>query len=151
MTGNWLRLDDLSVKGKKPWFKKTAAIVLTILSVLISGCIYFPLLIGIFQGVKAFWIPSLVACFYYFFWSYPRQLAAIITAVLIWVVIGPGIAGVWIWGLLKIFSLTGGDWLASIILALIWTTGPIALGKKILDKFGIIAIAKRILKKRFIK
>ena len=144
----WLVLGEIGIKGKDPWFKSKTATVLTVLSVLITGVFYFPIIQGIFVGINAFWLPCLVAGIFFFFWSYPRQFATILLAVSLWLLVGPGIAGVWFWGLLKIWKFTGGDLFISFALTLIWTSGPIAIGNQILKKFGLIAICKQIWQRR---
>ena len=148
MKRNWLPVEEIGIKGKKPWFDRKKALLLTSISLLLSGAFYFPIATGIFIGIKAFWLPALVAGGFYFFWSYPRQLLIIILAIILWTIIGPGIAGVWFWGLLKILQLTKGNWILTIILSILWTSGPIAIGKKVLKRFGIFSISRKVLARR---
>ena len=141
----WLPVEEIAIKGKKPWFKPKLAFTLSLISLLIVGVFYYPIIKGLFLGIQAFWLPGLIGSAFYFFWSYPRQLAAICCAILLWIILGPGIVGLWYWGVIKIFSFSGIDWLFKIILTVIWSSGPVAIVKKLLDNFGLLTICKKIL------
>ncbi len=136
------------MRGKKPWFNKRKSAYLTILSVILTGLFYFPILKGLFLGIKALWIPTLIGSTFFFFWSYPRQMIAIFLSILLWIIIGPGIVGLWFWGFMKIISFSSENWLLTIPLTIFWTFGPIAILKEVLNKFGLISIGKKIITRK---
>ena len=144
----WSSLEKIGIKGTKPWLSPKTAKILTFFCLIFIGFFYFPILQGIFLGLKSLLIPGFLAICLYFFWSYPNQFLCILIVILTWMLIGSGIAGIWIWGATRIFSIYGNKIIFAIILTLFWTFGPVAIGKKILTRLSPLKIIKEVLRRR---
>ncbi len=143
------QLKKINLANNLPWFPRKSAFILTIFSIIFTSIFYLPLATRIFIGIKALW-PCLILGFAFFlFWSYPKKLGEILTALTLWMLIGPGIAGIWFWGIIRIFSFSEENLIIAFILSLAWTSGPVSVANQILKKFGLIAISKKYIAKIF--
>ncbi len=149
MTKPLLVINDIGVKGKEPWLSRRKAILMTIFCVLFSSIFYIKILTGIITGLQALFFPSIYFICFYFFWRFPRQVLTIAIGMVLWIIIGPGITGIWFWGIKKILTTTGFELPFKILAIIFWTIGPIAIIRNLIKKFGLITISKNILSRRF--